>query len=193
MLGVVHTHPGSLRHPSDGDFRGDSLWVGQLRGGEGVFGIGTADGKAAKGPAVARQPHKHQQALGELCLSWFALGEGDSRYRQLPVQLTIGPDLARPLHPIWETIELHAERLDRLARQQAGVTFQVVSGQGGPALAVNLALAQPNDGLRLLLEKDEARFYLLRQDDLIEVNPKEKLVDRAVYLVLAELAGQSEL
>ena len=40
MLGVVHTHPGTLRHPSDGDFRGDSAWVGQLRGREGVFGIG---------------------------------------------------------------------------------------------------------------------------------------------------------
>src|SRR5262249_47036752 len=44
MLGVVHTHPGSLRHPSDADFQGDSLWVGRLRGAEGVFGIGTADG-----------------------------------------------------------------------------------------------------------------------------------------------------
>src|SRR5579872_5515964 len=44
ILGVVHTHPGSLRHPSDGDFHGDSQWVPQLRGGEGVFGIGTADG-----------------------------------------------------------------------------------------------------------------------------------------------------
>src|SRR5262245_26679576 len=32
MLGVVHTHPGSLRHPSDGDYRGDIQWVGQLRG-----------------------------------------------------------------------------------------------------------------------------------------------------------------
>src|SRR5262249_2914566 len=26
-LGVVHTHPGSLRHPSDGDYQGDSEWV----------------------------------------------------------------------------------------------------------------------------------------------------------------------
>src|SRR5262249_53985037 len=43
IVGVVHTHPGSLRHPSEGDYHGDSLWVGQLRGGEGVFGIGTAD------------------------------------------------------------------------------------------------------------------------------------------------------
>src|SRR5436305_849688 len=45
ILGLVHTHPGSLRHPSDGDFRGDSRWVPKLRGGEGVFGIGTADGR----------------------------------------------------------------------------------------------------------------------------------------------------
>ena len=27
ILGVVHTHPGSLRHPSDGDYAGDSQWV----------------------------------------------------------------------------------------------------------------------------------------------------------------------
>ncbi len=32
ILGVVHTHPGSLRHPSDGDLRGDSDWVANLRG-----------------------------------------------------------------------------------------------------------------------------------------------------------------
>jgi proteasome lid subunit RPN8/RPN11 len=192
IVGVVHTHPGSLRHPSDGDYRGDSLWVGQLRGREGVFGIGTADGTPPDGPAVARQPHKHVQALGELCFSWYALGEGDRRYRPLAVQLTLGPDLARPLHPVWETIELHADRLDRLARQQSGVSFQVVAGKAGPALAVNMKLAEPATGLRVVLERNEVRYFLVRQDDLIEVNPKEKLVDRAVYLVLAELAGQQE-
>src|SRR5262249_47735815 len=52
ILGVVHTHPGSLRHPSDGDLRGDSAWVGQLRGREGIFAIGTADGKPSVGVAV---------------------------------------------------------------------------------------------------------------------------------------------
>ena len=45
MIGVVHTHPGSLRHPSEGDYQGDSQWVSQLRGGDGIFGIGTADAK----------------------------------------------------------------------------------------------------------------------------------------------------
>src|SRR5205809_14880 len=37
LVGVAHTHPSSLRHPSDGDYRGDVGWVSQLRGGEGVF------------------------------------------------------------------------------------------------------------------------------------------------------------
>jgi proteasome lid subunit RPN8/RPN11 len=200
IIGVVHTHPGSLRHPSDGDYRGDALWVGQLRGREGVFGIGTADGVPQRSPSergermttgggVARQPHKNVQSLGELSFCWYALGEGERRYRPLQVQLTLGPDLAKPLHPAWETIEIHAERLDRLARQQAGVVFQVVEGQSGPALAVHMTLAE-RGRLRLVLERNDVRYYLVRQDDLIEVSPKEKLVDRAVYLVLAELAGQ---
>src|SRR4051812_22012095 len=82
LLGVVHTHPGSLRHPSDGDYRGDSRWVGQLRGGEGVFGIGTAERPASGYPGpgtadVAWQPQPHRQCLGELCLSWYALAGGD--------------------------------------------------------------------------------------------------------------------
>src|SRR5439155_16670861 len=54
-LGVVHTHPGTLRHPSDGDYRGDSQWVGKLRGHEGIFGIGTADGNEAGGVLYGSQ------------------------------------------------------------------------------------------------------------------------------------------
>src|SRR5262249_16996294 len=56
VLGVVHTHPGSLRHPSDGDLRGDRDWVGLLRGGEGVFGIGTSDGGTGDPALFAVQP-----------------------------------------------------------------------------------------------------------------------------------------
>jgi hypothetical protein len=99
-LGVVHTHPGTLRHPSDGDYRGDSAWVQYLRGGEGVFGIGTADEKGPSGNLFAQQPRPHVQCLGELCLSWYTLRHGDSNYRPLPVELTLGPDLARPLHSV---------------------------------------------------------------------------------------------
>jgi hypothetical protein len=189
MLGVVHTHPGSLRHPSDGDYQGDSLWVGQLRGGEGIFGIGTADGDLRNGAVVARQPRPHRQCLGELCVSWYALGENDRKYRPLPLGLTLGPDLARPLHSIWATIELHAERLDRLCRQQAGVTFEVAAGKHGPALAVHIALAEPGEAIRVLLEEEEARYYLVRDGELLAADPGEAAVDRGVYLLLAELAA----
>ncbi|HZT82363.1 MAG TPA: Mov34/MPN/PAD-1 family protein, partial [Gemmataceae bacterium] len=91
ILGVVHTHPGSLRHPSDGDFRGDSQWVRHLRGGEGVFGIGTADGDGTADGLFAQQPRPHVQCLGELCLSWYSLRDGEPAYRPLPVGLTLGP------------------------------------------------------------------------------------------------------
>ena len=64
LLGVVHTHPGSLRHPSDGDFRGDIRWVGQLRGAEGVFAIGTADGEGAE---EIEQPRASVQRLAQPC------------------------------------------------------------------------------------------------------------------------------
>ncbi len=190
IVGVVHTHPGSLRHPSDGDLQGDSTWVGQLRGREGIFAIGTADGDPDGDATLARQPRPHVQCLGDLCLSWYALGEGDAKYRPLPLTLTLGPDLARPLHPVWPTIELHAERLDRLYRQQAGVRFDVAAGKHGPALAVHIALAEPGTELRVFLEGEEARYYVVRDGELLAADPGEPNVDRGVYLLLAELAAQ---
>ena len=191
MLGVVHTHPGSLRHPSDGDFQGDSDWVGRLRGGEGIFGIGTADGRLDKGPAVGEHPQPHVQTYGDEILSWYALAEGDSRYRPLEVQLTLGPDLALPLHGIWTTIEWFAEPLERLYRQQAGLGFQIVPGQYGAALAVRVRLAQAQQTLRVVLEGKEAAFYLQRGPELLAVDSPATELDRGVYLVLAELAGQN--
>jgi hypothetical protein len=190
ILGVVHTHPGSLRHPSDGDLEGDSGWVGQLRGGEGVFAIGTADGHPAEGAIIARQPRPHMQALGDLCLSWYSLRTGDRRYRPLPVELTLGPDLARPLHLIWPTIEAHADGLDRLYRQQAKVSFEVVKGRAGLALSVSIRLAEPEGALRVVLEEKEVRYFLVRGDKVEAVDPHETQADRGVYLLLAELAGQ---
>lgn len=189
IVGVVHTHPGSLRHPSDGDYQGDSLWVGQLRGGEGVFGIGTADATPEAGTAVGRQPEPYRQLLGELCFSWYALCKGDKRYRRLPVEMTLGPDLARPLHAVWDIIETHAGELDRLCRQQAGMSFEVVDGSEGKALAANVPLAEKGSGLRLILEGSDVQYFVHQDGALHAVDPEEQAVDRAVYLILAELAG----
>jgi len=193
MLGVVHTHPGSLRHPSDGDFQGDSLWVGRLRGGEGVFGIGTADGNPSPaGTVIGQQPRAHMQCLGDLRLSWYSLKDGDRRYRPVPVGLTLGPDLARPLHFVWSIIEAYAEQLDRLCRQQARVSFDVIKGQHDPAaLVVEIALAEPGATLRLAIESKEVRYYLIHGGEVRTLDTLATHVDRGVYLLLAELAGQS--
>jgi proteasome lid subunit RPN8/RPN11 len=192
ILGVVHTHPGSLRHPSDGDLRGDTIWVGQLRGREGIFGIGTADGKPALGVPVAHQPKPNMQCLDKLRLSWYALQEGAKNYRPLPVTLTLGPDLARPLHSVWSVIETHADRLDRLCRQQSGVGFEVVAGEQGPGLALTVPLAEAGHALRVFLRGKEVDYFWLRNGEPVRVDPKEARVDRAVYLLLAELAAQPD-
>jgi proteasome lid subunit RPN8/RPN11 len=187
MLGVVHTHPGSLRHPSDADFRGDSEWVAQLRGKQGVFGIGTADAKPGPDPQVETSPRPNVRCLGKLCYSWYGLRAGDAQYVPLPVELRMGPDLARPLHPVWETITVHARRLNRLFRQQAKLEFDVVEG---PALRVTLPLAEPGGSIRVLLKGKQIRYFLERDGDLLAAEGCTDCVDQGVYLMLAELASQ---
>lgn len=189
ILGVVHTHPGTLRHPSDGDYRGDRLWVEHLRGGEGVFGIGTVE-EGPNGDAIyARQPRPNVQCWGDMRLSWYALKGGDRSYRSLPYSLTLGPDLARPLHEVWLAIEAHAEPLDRLCRQQAKVTFQIVSDECGPALGIEVPLADPNETVRVIVKDKEVRYFVRRKGELFRADSSETRVDRGVYLLLAELAG----
>lgn len=193
ILGVTHTHPGSLRHPSDGDFHGDSVWVANLRGREGVFGIGTADVPAGQGSELAQQIDEHRQTLGELCFSWYALAQGERRYRRLPVGLTLGPDLARPLHRLWEILEAHAEVLDRLCRQLAHVRLEVLETEDAPALVLIIPLAEPKCSLRVLLEREGVRYFVQQRGDLSAVDPEDGPVDRCVFLILAELAGRSLL
>jgi proteasome lid subunit RPN8/RPN11 len=193
ILGVVHTHPGSLRHPSDGDFRGDSQWVRVLRGQEGIFGIGTADANTASEAGVrpSYQPHPNVQCWGELRFSWYTLRQGQRQYRPIPLEVVYGPDLARPLHCFWATLEEQAERLERLVRQQNGVQFQVIHDEWGPGLVVFLPLAEQGDALRVLIRPKEVRYYLLRQGELLEIQHDDSPIDRGVYLLLAELAAQA--
>lgn len=190
MVGVVHTHPGSLRHPSEGDYRGDCEWVQKLRGQEGVFGIGTADGGPLLNDVFAQQPKPHVQCLGELCFSWYSLRFGDAGYRPLPVSVTLGPDLARPLHSVWSIVEVHADQLERLYRQQAGVSIDIVEGSHGSKLSLDLPLAEPETALRVLLSEKEVCYYLLRSGEMLAVDMTDDRVDRGVYLLLAELAAE---
>jgi len=191
-LGVVHTHPGSLRHPSDGDLRGDARWVGHLRGQEGVFGIGTADAALDVPALFAYQPRPHVQCLGELRFTWYALRHGDATYRPLPVEFTIGPDLARSLHLVWEVLEAHAERLERLYRQQSGMKFEVIAdGAEGPGLMLTLPLAGNGDAVRVALRPNSVRYFLEREGELLQVDHHDEFVDRGVYLLLAELSARA--
>jgi len=188
MLGVVHTHPGSLRHPSDGDLRGDRVWVRQLRGQHGVFGIGTADAPPSDSGLFAVQPRPNVQCLGELRFSWYALGNNETTYRPLPVELTLGPDLAAGLHAAWPTLECHADRLERLCEQQARTRIEVLSDSVPPGLSVTIPLAGGGNSVRILLHEGEVRYLVERQGDLLAVDLDEPLIDRGVYRLLADLA-----
>jgi proteasome lid subunit RPN8/RPN11 len=188
ILGIVHTHPGTLRHPSKGDFQGDQRWVRLLRGKEGVFGIGTADGPAPDSPShVAEQPKPHMQTFLGLRLTWYALAAADAAYRPLPVHLTLGPDLARPLHCVWPEIELHAARLDRLCRQLSRVHFDVIADDEGHALRVTVPLAR-KEALCAILREDRVSYGLERADEYLVSDLVEPQVDRGIYLLLAKLA-----
>ena len=162
-----------------------------LRGKEGVFGIGTADGQPTPWDLFAYQPRPNVQCLSGLRFSWYSLRQGDTAYRPLPVELTIGPDLARSLHAIWSTLEFHAERIERLYRQQSSLRFEAMSDEWGPGLLLTLPLADAGDAVQVLIRPKEVRYYLLRSGELLEVQHHDECVDRGVYLLLAELAARA--
>ena len=174
ILGVVHTHPGDMCQPSSGDFTGDSAWVAKLRHGDAVFGIGTA-GWNGQVPSC-----------GALRFFWYALGAGDTVYRPLPARVEAGPDLAAPLRPIWPILEANAVELKSLCRLFARVQFD----RAEEGLVIRIALARPQNGLRVLLKGGEARYYWERGGELIAVDPREPQLERAVFLILAELAKE---
>lgn len=185
ILGIVHTHPGSLRHPSGGDYDGDQKWVRLLRGGEGVFAIGTADGPTANhSELVADQPKPSVQTFLGLRFSWFALGAGDARYRPLPVQLVLGPDLAEPLIPLWPLIEGHAEHLDRLCKQLAQVRFDLPAGEE-PALQVSVP-ARKGTRLAVRLSGDDVRYGRLIREQWQALSEAEARPDLGLLKLLAE-------
>lgn len=193
LLGIAHTHPGSLRRPSEGDLRGDRQWVKQLRGGEGVFGIGTADAKPEPQPGVLWQPKPHRQCLGGLSWCWYSLADGDIGYRPLSVEVTLGADRAEELRPVWPVIEAHAGRLDGLARQLAHVRFAVTRGSRGPALSVTVPRPGRDEAIRVVLDGKDVRYFLERGAELLAADLPEPRVDQGVYLLLAECAARATI
>jgi hypothetical protein len=189
MLGVVHTHPGSLRHPSDGDYRGDIEWVGQLRGGEGVFGIGTADGKFASGSAELWQPRENIQAHGELSFTWYSLRQKARNYLPVTVDIIDGPDLADPLRLVWPILEKHSDRLELLARQLAKVNFEIHQDGDHATFAVTVPMADGRRALQARLSATEIRYYVLRDGQSLATELHEPLIDRGLYRLLADLTG----
>jgi proteasome lid subunit RPN8/RPN11 len=188
ILGVVHTHPGSLRHPSQGDLEGDRQWVRVLRGGDGVFGIGTADAPAdALHELVAQQPKPHVQTLLGLRFTWYGLGRGDDRYRLLPVTLALGPDLAAPLIGVWPIIEEHAARLERLCEQLAKIHFAVFPGPH-PMLEVSVAIAAARR-LAARVGAKEIRYGEITEAGWRSLEEYDPHPDRGLFALLARWGG----
>ncbi len=192
MLGVVHTQPGRLRHPSRGDYEGDRVWVRNLRGEEGVFAIGTAGHDVGTGAvAVAEHPQDHVQVLEGLRFDWYTLAADDRRYRAVPVEVTIGPDLALPLRHVWDVVEEHAARLDQLAGRVRKVRFDVTDGKDGPALAMTVGLGEPGQAIRVLMEGKTVRYFYEAGGEVYQPDlPAGVAPDQGVYLLLAELAAR---
>jgi proteasome lid subunit RPN8/RPN11 len=191
VVGVVHTHPGSLRHPSRVDYKGDREWVRQLRGGEGLFGIGTADAELeADSTPVGCSPRRNMQCLGGLRFTWYTLAAGDKKYKDAPIGLAIGPDLAHNLRPVWPQLEAHAARLDRLAQQLSRVRFEVAEGKYGPALTLTIGLADPGQSIRVVMDGPEVRYVYEAGESAFQVDPEASAPDEGVYRILAELAAR---
>lgn len=189
MIGVVHTHPGRLRTPSSGDLGGDREWVANLRGRDGVFAIGTDDGTAYS--PTSEQPSPHVLTYAGQRFDWYALAEGDTRYRKLPVHVTIGPDMAASLRPVWDTIEAHASRLESLASRFRQVRIEVGIADGAPALSLTIGLGPPGETARVLLQGMSVRFAHESTDDTVPFDlPVGTSPDQGVYLLLADLAAR---
>jgi hypothetical protein len=113
------------------------------------------------------------------------------QYRPVTVETQSGVDMALGLRHAWHVIEAHATPLLRVCRQLAQVQIDVVEENLQWMLSVRIPLPLPRQQLRLLLGETQARYYWECDGKLTAVNPNEPSMDRAVYLILAELARES--
>jgi ribosome-binding factor A len=83
---------------------------------------------------------------------------------------------------------LHARPIDQLCRQLAEIQLEAIDDEATKVLCVKITLVEPTQQLRVLLDGSEARYYWDRNGELVAIDPHEPQLDRAVYLILAELA-----
>ncbi|MBX9624180.1 MAG: hypothetical protein K2X82_10260, partial [Gemmataceae bacterium] len=93
------------------------------------------------------------------------------------------------LRPVWGAVEAHAERLERLARQQARARFAVADG---PALTLTVGLAEAGAAARVVVAADgkEVRYYYEAGGEAFRVDLPDAPPDQGLYLLLAELAAR---
>jgi hypothetical protein len=91
---------------------------------------------------------------------------------------------------LWVALEAHAERIERLCLQQVGVRFEIVDDEWGRGLSLLLPLSQRDHAVRVLVRPKEVRYYAILAGDVFEIENPDPSLDRAVYLLLAELAGR---
>jgi hypothetical protein len=85
---------------------------------------------------------------------------------------------------------MHADQIERLFEQQANVRIEVVREEEGPALMLIVPLAGNEGSLRVMVRDSTVRYLLERNGELFETTHHEGLVDRGVYLLLAQLASK---
>jgi len=149
-----------------------------------VFGIGTAVEAGSHG-----HPAPNVQMWDGLRFDWYSLASGDPAYTPLPVELTLGPDLASDLRPVWPVIEAHSARLDRLARQLPTARF-APADHGELAITVPLVVA--GQSVRVLAGVKTVRLYFEAGGEVFQPDlPTGVAPDQAIYLLLAELAART--
>ena len=188
VLGLFHTHPGRLRHPSSGDYQGDIQWVKKLPGKQGVFGIGTVDHESPIRGEFATKIAINTFSMTGMRFDWFSLASGDSNYVKVPIRWTLGEDLAKPLHVVWDAMETHAGEIEKVLAQQTKATCGITQGAAGHQLTLSIPLAGSSGKIIVFIFKDKVQYFFEKNEQLFAVDIQEDKVDRGVYLVLAELS-----
>lgn len=188
VLGLFHTHPGRLRHPSSGDYQGDIQWVKNLPGKQGVFGIGTVDHEAIGQQEFAKKLALNSFHMNNMRFDWFSLANGDANYVKVPIRWTLGEDLAKPLHVVWDAMEMHAAEIEKVLIQQSKASCSITKTDCGHRLTLSVPLAGIAGKILVFIFKDKVQYFFEKNEQLFAVDIQEDKVDRGIYLVLAELS-----